>query len=138
MSNAQSFIAQINAFIGRVHSAVNVEQQTISRIGLRYVNRVQQSFRNSRDQYGNAWDPITHRSGQPLVDTSRLRSSITFDIQGNELRIGTPVHYARYHQMGTEHIKQRAFLPTRSQGLPAQWLADAVLEINEQIRRAFA
>ena len=137
MSNAQSFTHQINAFIARVHSAVNIEQQTVSRIGLRFVNRVQQSFRGSKDPYGQAWDGITHRSGQPLIDTSRLRSSITFDVQGNDHRIGTPVHYARYHQIGTEHIKQRAFLPTRDLGLPAQWLADAVTEINEQIRRAF-
>lgn len=134
--NAQSFTNQINAFIARVHSAVNIEQQTVSRIGLRFVNRVQQGFRNSRDPYGNTWSPITHRTGQPLIDTSRLRSSITFDVQGNDLKIGTPVHYARYHQLGTQHIKQRAFLPTRDLGLPAAWLADAVSEINEQIRRA--
>lgn len=136
--NAQSFVTQINAFIARVHAAVNIEQQTISRIGLRYVNRVQQNFRGSKNPYGEPWAAITHRSGQPLIDTSRLRSSITFDVQGNDLKIGTPVHYARYHQIGTEHIKQRAFLPTRDLGLPAQWLADAVTEINEQIRRAFA
>ena len=101
-------------------------------------DRVQQNFRGSKNPYGEPWAAITHRSGQPLIDTSRLRSSITFDVQGNDLKIGTPVHYARYHQIGTEHIKQRAFLPTRDLGLPAQWLADAVTEINEQIRRAFA
>lgn len=69
-------------------------------------------FRESRDPYGNTWLPLKHRSGKPLLDTGRLRSSIAIqDVTPTSFRIGSNVRYASVHQNGydgTYHRKARS------------------------------
>jgi len=47
-----------------------------------------------------------------LTDTGRLRGSITYQINGNQLRVGTNVIYARTHNQGdpSRSIPKREFL----------------------------
>ena len=71
-------------------------------IGSRLTNKVRQQFRTSSDPYGKAWKPISNRSGQPLRDTGRLRSSMTYavDSDGSAVEIGTNTVYARMQSLG--------------------------------------
>ena len=64
--------------------------------------------------------PVTRRSrsrrpgGKILWDTGRLRDSYVhnpvLDIRNNVMTIGSNVHYARYHELGTSRIPARPVL----------------------------
>lgn len=45
-----------------------------------------------------------------LVETGRLRGSITHNVVGDTAYIGTPVFYGSYHQFGTRKMVARPFL----------------------------
>jgi len=66
----------------------------------RLTNRVKGQFRKSEDPYGIPWKGISHRSGMPLRDTGRLRSSFTYQASGYDAQIGTNTVYARLHSLG--------------------------------------
>jgi len=44
------------------------------------------------------------------VDTGRLRSSITHEIEGTTGRVGTNVEYALFLELGTEKMSPRPYL----------------------------
>lgn len=77
-------------------------------------------FRSGTNPYGERWDPPKLRSGQPLADTGRLKSSWHV-AQANRsgVRIATSVNYARYHQTGTGKYgpKGQSIVPVRKQAL---------------------
>jgi len=66
---------------------------------------------------GTPWKPserATAQNGQTLVDTSRLRDSIGYEVTGNELTLGTNVIYAAIHQGGGKAGRNLAVeLPAR-------------------------
>ena len=72
--------------------------------------RVLMRFENSTAPDGTRWDELTSRDGQPLMDTGVLYGSITAQVHGNTLQVGTATDYAHYHQFGTQHIPARPFL----------------------------
>ena len=71
--------------------------QTISR---RLLRQFKDGFRQSSAPDGQAWAPIHHRQGKPLVDTGRLRRSLKASIQGNKIIISSDSDYAATHQLG--------------------------------------
>lgn len=77
---------------------------------------VDDRFASSTAPSGEAWAELKSRIGTTLVDTSRLRNSIFGRGQRAGLQFGTNVTYGRPHQLGTERIPQRAFLPVESSG----------------------
>jgi len=72
----------------------------LAALGRVIVNRVRLGFRSGLDPYGMPWAAPILREGQPLVDTGRLRSSISSAVQGNEVVVGTNLIYAPIHQFG--------------------------------------
>lgn len=48
-----------------------------------------------------AWAGLKARRGRPLLDTGRLRDSITAASDSRQAVVGTGVSYAPYHQFGT-------------------------------------
>lgn len=66
---------------------------------------VADGFQQSKDPYGNEWEPLKYRDGNPLIDTGRLRASFTaqesFTGNSTTVTVGTNVQYAKYHQFGT-------------------------------------
>lgn len=106
----------------------------LNQIGLRWVARIKICFQNSVDPYGNDWAPITHRQGQPLLDTGRLRNSIKHNVNGTNLELASNLIYADNHQYGIT-VKQRRFLPDK-QGLPKAWLAEYEKILLENIENA--
>lgn len=51
-------------------------------------------------------------SSIPLVDTGRLKNSISYIVTAGEhtVYIGTNVEYAKYHELGTSRLPARHFL----------------------------
>jgi len=86
----------------------------LDELGQDEVARVVQRFEQSRSPDGTAWQALKRprpRGGdRPLQDTGVLMGSITAQVHGNTLQIGTATNYAHYHQFGTQHIPARQFL----------------------------
>lgn len=45
-----------------------------------------------------------------IVDTGRLKASMDYDVGKGKVRVGTPITYALFHEMGTRKLKGRPFL----------------------------
>jgi len=84
----------------RLLAAAEDLSQPLNKIGDDFEARVDQCFADSRDPYGNAWEELKVRDGQPLIDTSRLRNSYSHSVGPLSLRLGTNVEYAAVHQFG--------------------------------------
>lgn len=74
--------------------------EALAALGRVLVNRIRLGFRSSLDPYGMPWLAPVLRQGQPLVDTGRLRSSISSRVEGQEVVVGTNLIYAPIHQFG--------------------------------------
>lgn len=68
-------------------------------IGSMLVASTQARFESGRGPGGEPWKD-THRGGQILTDSGRLRDSITHQASGAEVRVGSNVIYAAVHQFG--------------------------------------
>ena len=91
--------------------AETVRKQTLTR------------FNTKMSPTGGAWAPrksssrSSRRGGRLLVDTGRLRNSISSVVTGSTARIGTNVFYAKFHQEGTRKMVARPFLGINQQDL---------------------
>lgn len=122
----------------------------------------QLGFRGSMDPYGVPWKPLAPAtlegrarraaggkpikrdgtlkvkalramaSAKPLLDTGRLRNSLTRDAGPSEASVGTNAVYARIHQFGGQAgrgrkvlIPARPFFPQPERGLPVP-LAESI------------
>lgn len=102
------------------------------RVGAALMKQVADEFKESRDPYGKAWAPLkterarnvkanaravkkgkAPRAGKPLIDTGRLRASVTTKISGGNVRVVLPVQYASYHQDGTTKKDKSQLIPRR-------------------------
>jgi phage gpG-like protein len=112
-------------------------------------------FRLSQDPYGKPWAGVERnrvrdrkararlaragraaKADKPLIDTGRMRASVTHVTSGGDVRIIIPVQYASFHQEGTRHIQARPMLPD-SRGLPPKWTAAINREALAILRRYF-
>jgi len=111
----------------------------LDEIGDLIASEVALNFRDASDPYGKPWQELKHRDGKPLNDTGRLKDSITYNIFGYSVEVGTNVEYAPTHQFGAKKgqyakgvpwgdIPARPFLPTEEGGLPVEWQED-ILDI---------
>lgn len=78
------------------------------------LDSTRQRFRDARAPNGQPWTPLAdstvaaRRKGrrrrgstpQILLDTARLRNSISYQVKGLTIEWGTNVRYARIHQLG--------------------------------------
>lgn len=84
---------------------------------------VDDSFQNSVSPGGTPWRPLkpatvaARRQGsdKPLVDTARLRNSITVRVTRQAVALGTNVIYAGTHLFGRGRIPARPFMPISSE-----------------------
>jgi phage gpG-like protein len=102
-------------------------------IGSSLVDEIKLGFVDSRDPWGIPWKRLKYRIGQPLLDTGKLRNSITFRLIGRTgVRIGTADYLpkAALHQFGSSKssgpgsgVAARPFLPARGGAvdLPEDW-----------------
>lgn len=72
-------------------------------IGQQLVTSVLMRFETGRGPGGAPWAPSARaqaEGGQTLVDTGRLRQSVTYLASAREVEVGTNVIYAAIHQFG--------------------------------------
>jgi phage virion morphogenesis protein len=131
-------------------------------IGNALVANVSLGFVDGTDPWGRKWSPLSAltasrrkggNGGQPLMDTGRLRGSITYKATKDGVVIGTNVKYATTHQFGAKqgqygrtkrngpipwgNIPPRPFLPISGaqSALPEEWRNDIVTIVHDQIAK---
>jgi phage gpG-like protein len=94
----------VQAAISAIKSAGADMKGPLGAIGRTMETRIGMGFRNSVSPWGDAWADLKSRDGRPLVDTGRLKSSISTQVSGDPggqyVEVGTNVEYAPYHQFG--------------------------------------
>lgn len=77
-------------------------EKFFDKLGLKYVQLVQLSFRNSRNPFGTKWKKLKSREGQPLKDSGRLSNSISHERTKNGVRVFVEgdLQYAQVHNNG--------------------------------------
>jgi phage gpG-like protein len=117
-------------------------------VGRTLTTRINLGFKTATSPMGDTWAPLVIRKGQPLRDTGHLQRSITYNVSGDAVEIGTNVQYAKIHQFGgwvrpvvakslrfygagglpifakEVYIPARPFLPIKTDGsadLPPAW-----------------
>lgn len=89
-------------------AADDTRAQLSNVVGAAALSRVQLGFRASESPYGEAWAPLKIRAGgKPLLDTGRMRSSISYRPSSNGFEIGTNFVGAAVHQFGAEIVPKR-------------------------------
>ena len=89
----------------------------LDEIGGALVQSVQERFESGTGPDGERWKPSIRalaESGQTLVDSGRLRDSITHAVEPGRVVIGSNLVYAAIHQLGGEAGRNHAVtLPAR-------------------------
>ena len=107
--------------------------EPLDEIGARFIRLVRLGFRNSVDPYGNAWEPLKVRDGQPLLDTGWLEKSFVHQANLNgQLRVGSNLIYAATHNEGRGPIPKRQIIP--GDELPTTWEDEAVSVIDAHLQ----
>ncbi len=114
------------ARLRRIARAVN---QLGSGAALRSLNRnlaeeaielIAQGFEKQSSPDGNRWAPITHRTGEILKKSGRLKSSYKSGrVTARGFTISSSVSYGTFHQTGTRHMPSRQMVPDGK--LPSSW-----------------
>ena len=80
-------------------------------IGEVLISTTHERFKNGRAPNGSKWKRGRKGTGQTLVESRRLRNSITKRFSRAGVEVGTNVKYARIHQKGgTIRAKKAKFL----------------------------
>lgn len=135
----------------------------LKNVGEAGVGLVRDAFQATTDPYGTKWKPLADSTlasfvgaagvagrrrrraygSRPLNRTGVLLGSINSQLlSDDEVSIGTPFPWAKYHQGDPSHasrgvIPRRMFLPSSERGLPDAWrteILDAVesyLEVRD-------
>ena len=131
-SNASQLAQQLQRYATRVGDP----RPALERMRAMLARGEQEVWSTQGAAIGFHWAPRAEGGGeQLLVATGALRASLTGEGSGEttelELRFGTDVPYARFHQYGTSKMPARPFMgipPDVDHGVPdllAQMLAEA-------------
>ncbi|QTP59538.1 hypothetical protein HNO53_12920 [Billgrantia antri] len=133
-------LGELQRYLEKVRDDSFFNEADGNEIGERLHDLVMAGFDRSEDPYGRAWPGISHREGKPLLDTFNMVSSIDYDVtrrsNGLQVSIGTDVEYAPVHNIGLGHVRQRMFIPTNSNKLPASYNNVIINVITKKLERA--
>jgi phage virion morphogenesis protein len=133
--------AAVNNALRQLISNVDDMTPAFNAIGEHLASLVDLNFRDASDPYGAPWLPLKKPrrdgSSKPLNRNGILKASITQHPTADSVTIGTNIAYGQYHQLGTNRIPQRAFLPTEEQGLPGAWEQQVLTIIQRHITASF-
>lgn len=118
----------VQSLLRRMQDNAGNVRPALVEIGVEFAERIRGQFQQGKSPYGERWaalSSVTQRrnngkraGGQPLLDTGRLRSSISAKAEGgNSVSIGTNLVYAGLHQNGA---RQGQFGRTRRNS-PIPW-----------------
>jgi phage gpG-like protein len=91
---------KLTALVQRLQSLGPAKAALLKQLAEEAHTQVSEGFAAGRAPDGSSWAPLQSRAGQPLLDTGRLRSSITYAIMESGFSLGTAVVYAPVHQFG--------------------------------------
>jgi phage virion morphogenesis protein len=140
-------------------------QPAMRTIGADMVERIRMGFKQSQSPYGDKWTALSattqalnkarRAGGQPLLDTGKLRASISFTATGTGVTVGSELVYAGTHQNGAAQgqygrskkrhgpipwgrVPARPFMPIRNgrADLPDEWSEGVVDIIRSHIMKA--
>jgi len=97
--------------VGNAISNLSDTQTLMTKIGVAMKGRTIRRFQKGVSPEGEVWEPVKNprkdskgrpRKGKasPLVDTGRLRNSISFSATQLDVFVGSNLVYARIHQLG--------------------------------------
>ena len=97
--------------VNRATAGIADAQGLMTNIGMAMKGQTTRRFQAGEGPDGAAWKPLAgprrnskgkERKGRasPLLDTGRLRSSISFSATPSEVFVGSNIEYARIHQLG--------------------------------------
>jgi phage virion morphogenesis protein len=97
----------INA-LGQLAYSANHLEPALDEIGAAIAASIMLNFAEQHDPDGNAWEPLSEATlanrrggeGQILRDTGRLNRSITHNVSGQSVEIGSDIVYANMMQFG--------------------------------------
>lgn len=134
--NARLEDPQVRAAFARWQRLGADPQPLLRAIGVGLVENTHQRFEAARDPEGNPWDPLSVayaplKRGAGILRESAMRGglmgSITFDVAGDEVAVGSNKIYAGVHQFGaTIRAKNGPFLMFR---LAYGWVRREQVEI---------
>jgi phage virion morphogenesis protein len=77
-------------------------QQALKECGLVLLRSISKTFKagGRPTRWKKSARAKKEEGGKTLIDTARLMRSITMDVAGNKLTVGTDVKYARIHDLG--------------------------------------
>lgn len=90
----------VKAKLRALDKATQDMQPVYATIGRVLVNRIRLCFKLGIDPWGNPWQALKFRKGQPLRDTGRLNRSIVSKVDASGVTVGTNLIYAPVHQFG--------------------------------------
>lgn len=123
-----TFDASDMGAIDRAIAALQNLQPKLAEVGEYLVFKTRLRFDRQTDPDGKPWDPLSldyerrkRANSRALPDiltyTGALRDTITYQVEGETLKVGSPMAYAAYHQFGTAKMPQRAFLGVDNEDL---------------------
>lgn len=136
--------AAVRQHLSALQNRLSDLRPLMTEIGADLKARVQLGFTDGLDPWGNPWERLRYREGQPLRDTGRLYNSINYQVapDGLSVSIGPDDDTgqggkARMHQFGGRVtrgpwagavIPARPYLPIRdgAADLPDDWRADLI------------
>lgn len=152
----------VSGAMDRVNAALKNAFPAFDTIGSDFTFLISEGFQGSKNPYGEQWEPLKCRDGRPLLDTGRLRTSITHRPKRKSVEIGTNVIYGDIHQgtpgsqftkltagpgkffmfkcrdkfikTKTIRVPRRAFIP--DEGLPDSWANSALDIFADHITKA--
>lgn len=142
----------LRAALERLAALGEDQGPVLEEIGRAWKAKVQLTFHTGTDPWGEPWEPLKYRIGQPLRHTGHLMNSIDYRVEEHVLEVGTNYgqlpgggSIAAVHQFGTYRagrgrnvrIPARPFFPVSEYVAPPQdWVEDAVGAILEAIDAA--
>ncbi len=150
---------QVMKALKKLEKAAASPGPMLNEIGAHIVSEVDLNFRDQTDPYGNDWPLLSasstliredssgnliRKGDVPLNDTGRLKASITHNVSGKSVEVGTNVEYAPTHQLGAKKgqygknipwgdVPARPFLPTEEGGLPSDMEREIINIINDHL-----
>ena len=94
---------KVQAVLARLARRGRDLRQPLDHVGSYLEDSARQRFRSGRGPGGIPWlrsGRAIEQGGRTLVDTGRLRDSMTHKASDREVEVGTNVIYARIHQLG--------------------------------------
>lgn len=135
MAGVTGDFAKLGELMKQLAALPEVRREVMTVLAEDARTRVDEGFAASRSPEGASWRPLERARrrgpGRPLLDTGRLRASITYHVTPEGFVLQTSVIYAATHQYGRGPVPARPYLPTTGD-VPPAWLS-GWRELTEEV-----